>query len=280
MRTITSISSSILTISLRMADPAPAHVGDVQEAVDAAQVDERAEVGDVLDRALADLADLDLGEQLLLHLLALVLDQLAAADDDVAPALVDLEDHALDARDRCTSPMSAGRRMSTWLAGRKTLTPMLTSRPPLILRVTTPVTMSPSLYLLDDLFPLLLAAGLAMAQHDGAAVVLDRFQQHLDLLADLGRHDLAGVVVVPLAQLDEALALVADVHPDALAGDAQDAAADDLVVAEILLVVGEPGPMFLRPKASSSSCWKTSSTGSNWRSRLRLTMARELLWIP
>ena len=53
-------------------DPAPAHVGDVQQAVDAAEVDERAEVGDVLDRALADLADLDLVEELLLQLLALI----------------------------------------------------------------------------------------------------------------------------------------------------------------------------------------------------------------
>ncbi len=38
----------------------------------------------------------DLLEQLLLLRLARDLDQLAAADDDVAPALVDLEDHALD----------------------------------------------------------------------------------------------------------------------------------------------------------------------------------------
>ena len=67
-----------------------------KQAVDAAQVDEGAEVGDVLDRPLADLADLDLLEELLLLLLAGDLDQLAAADHDVAPALVDLEDHALD----------------------------------------------------------------------------------------------------------------------------------------------------------------------------------------
>jgi len=77
-------------------DPPPAHVGDVQQAVDAAEVDERAEVGDVLDRSLADLPRGDLLEQLLLLLLAGDLDELAAADDDVAPALVDLEDHALD----------------------------------------------------------------------------------------------------------------------------------------------------------------------------------------
>ena len=35
------------------------HVGDVEQAVDAAEVDERAEVGDVLDHALADLTFLD-----------------------------------------------------------------------------------------------------------------------------------------------------------------------------------------------------------------------------
>ena len=40
--------------------------------------------------------------------------------------------------------MSAGRRTSTWLAGRKTFTPMSTSSPPLIFRVATPVTTSPS----------------------------------------------------------------------------------------------------------------------------------------
>ena len=62
----------------------PAHVGDVEQAVDAAQVDERGELGDVLDDAVADLADLELGEELVLLDLAAVLGQLAARDDDVA----------------------------------------------------------------------------------------------------------------------------------------------------------------------------------------------------
>ena len=48
----------------RMVDPSPAHVGDVQESVDAAQVDEGAELGDILDDAPAALADFQLGEQL------------------------------------------------------------------------------------------------------------------------------------------------------------------------------------------------------------------------
>ena len=37
-----------------MGEAAPAHVGDVQQAVDAAEVDERTVVGEVLDRAGED----------------------------------------------------------------------------------------------------------------------------------------------------------------------------------------------------------------------------------
>src|SRR5262245_30258516 len=47
---------------VRVADAAPAHVGDVEQTVDAAEVDEGAELGDVLDHALADLALLDFGQ--------------------------------------------------------------------------------------------------------------------------------------------------------------------------------------------------------------------------
>src|SRR5207237_649729 len=77
-------------------DAAPTHVGDMQEAVDAAQIDEGAELGDVLDDALAHLMRLDLAQELFLHLGALILNQLAAADHDVAAGLVDLEDFAVD----------------------------------------------------------------------------------------------------------------------------------------------------------------------------------------
>ena len=80
----------------RVIDAAPAHIGDVEQAVDAAQVDERAEVGDVLHDALAELADFQLLEQFALLLCPLGLDQAAAADDDVAACFVDLEDEALD----------------------------------------------------------------------------------------------------------------------------------------------------------------------------------------
>src|SRR2546428_14192522 len=51
-------TTEIYTLSLH--DALPIYVGDVQQTVDAAQVDEGAEVGDVLHHALACLADLEL----------------------------------------------------------------------------------------------------------------------------------------------------------------------------------------------------------------------------
>ena len=80
----------------RMVDASPTHVGDVQQAVDAAEVHERAEIGDVLDHALAEVANLELRQELFLLFLPLGFDQRAAADDDVAPGLVDLEHQTLD----------------------------------------------------------------------------------------------------------------------------------------------------------------------------------------
>src|SRR3569623_2937339 len=80
----------------RMADAAPAHVGNVEQTVDTAQIDEGAELGNVLDRALAELADFQIAQQARLFLGAFAFDQRAAADDDVATGLVDLQDDALN----------------------------------------------------------------------------------------------------------------------------------------------------------------------------------------
>src|SRR5436190_10773485 len=68
------------------------HVGDMKESVDATEIDERAEVGDVLDHALPDLVLLELLHQLLALAGTLGLEDHAARDDDVAAALVELDD--------------------------------------------------------------------------------------------------------------------------------------------------------------------------------------------
>src|SRR6185437_4388763 len=72
----------------RMIDPAPRVVRDVQQAIDAAEIDERAVVGDVLDHAVDDLAFFEILHQLLTLLGARFFQHAAAGDDAVAaPAI-------------------------------------------------------------------------------------------------------------------------------------------------------------------------------------------------
>src|SRR6185436_8616796 len=67
----------------RVVDVRPRELGDVDEAVDTVEVHERAEVDDVRDLALDDHAGLQLIEDLLALLLALLLGDRAAARDGV-----------------------------------------------------------------------------------------------------------------------------------------------------------------------------------------------------
>jgi hypothetical protein len=86
-------------------DAAPGHVGDVQQAVDTAQIDEGAVFGDVLDHAVDDIAFGQLGDHLGALFGAAFFQDGAARDDDVAAAAVHLED-----LERLLECPSAGRR--------------------------------------------------------------------------------------------------------------------------------------------------------------------------
>ena len=74
----------IASASAGVVDALPGDVGDVQQAVDAAQVDEGAVVGDVLHHAVEDLALLQALDQFAALLGAGFLEDGAAGDDDVA----------------------------------------------------------------------------------------------------------------------------------------------------------------------------------------------------
>src|SRR6476619_3318262 len=71
-------------------DVRPRELGDVDEAVDAVEVDEGAEVDDVGDRALDDVARVEPVEDALPLLLALFLEYGAAREDDVVARAVEL----------------------------------------------------------------------------------------------------------------------------------------------------------------------------------------------
>ena len=76
----------------RMLDALPRHVGDVQQAVDAAEIHERTVVGEVLDHALDGRAFLQIVEQRRALGAVFLLDHGAPRDHDVIALLVELDD--------------------------------------------------------------------------------------------------------------------------------------------------------------------------------------------
>src|SRR5690606_37316817 len=187
----------------RVVDPAPAHVGDVQQAVHAAEVDERAEVGDVLDHALDVLADFDVGERLLLELLALLLDELAAGDDDVAALFVDLEDDRLDAAADPVADLAGAADVD--LAGREEDRHADVHQQATLDLLGDLAFDHVALDLgLHDLFPVDDAISLALADLHQTGIAFDVFEEHLHLVAHL---DLLGRI--ELVALENAFALEA-----------------------------------------------------------------------
>ena len=204
-----------------MADAAPAHVGDVQQAVDAVEVDERAEIGDVLDRALADVARGHLGEQLLAAFVAFLLDQFAAGQDDVLPLLVDLDDlEIVGVADVLGEVL--GRDDVDLRRGQEGFDADVDEQA--AFDDGFDLAGDGAAFVADgeDAFPVLLELGLFLGEDDHALLVFEFLDQDVDLVADLDGFD-----VVEFVAGDDAFALVADVHQDFLGADFDDGAFDD-----------------------------------------------------
>ena len=209
-------------------DTTPAHVGDVEETVETAQVDEGAELGDVLDDTLADLADLDVLEERLLLLVALFLDQATARHDDVHARFVDLDDLALDLlpdvlRD-VTRAADADLR-----SGQEDRDADLDEETALDLAADLTGDVVTFLVRVDDTFPSALAICLALRQADQPVFVLDGLEEHLDLVSRL---ELGGVL--ELIEGNRAFRLVTDVDDRIVTDDVDHLSLDDLVLLEAL----------------------------------------------
>src|SRR6266496_3871341 len=75
-----------------MIDPSPGDIGDVQQAVDAAKIDEDAVVRDVLGHAVRELPFLQAAECRTFLLLMLRFDDRPPRENDVVPFLVERND--------------------------------------------------------------------------------------------------------------------------------------------------------------------------------------------
>jgi len=206
----------------RVADAAPGHVGDVQQAVETVEVHERAVVGDVLDDAAADDARLDLLEELATALAALFLDELATRDDEVLLLLVDLDD--LEVEGLADEALEVLRGVDVDLRGRHEGVDA-DGDDQAALDDGLDATLDDGAFLAVGLDALPLADLLGAVEGDGrgAVLVLKLLEVDLELHADL---DFGHVGKFGLG--DEALGLAVDVDDDELVvADLGDGRRDD-----------------------------------------------------
>src|ERR1700687_3255051 len=107
----------------RVIDPAPGDIGHVQQAVDAAEIDERTVIGDVLDHAVDDLAFFEILHQFLALFGAGLFQHGTARHHDVAAAAIHLEDleRLRIVHQRCDVADRADIDLAAWQEGHCTV---------------------------------------------------------------------------------------------------------------------------------------------------------------
>ena len=205
----------------------------MDEAVDAAQVHERAEVDDRGDGARADLALLQGVQEVRAHLGLGLLQPGAARQDHIVTVLVELDDL------RVQFAADVGREVAdtTHLdqRGRQEAAQADIEDQAALDDLDDGAGDDAVLFLdLLDLAPGALVLGALLGQQQAALLVLLLEHKRLNLVAD--GDDVVRVDVVldgQLAREDHALSLIADVEEDLIVVDLDDSALDDVAIVEI-----------------------------------------------
>src|SRR6202047_4777943 len=169
----------------RVIDPPPGDVGDMEQAVDAAEVDERTVIGDVLDDAVDHLTLFEVLHQFLALLGAGLFQHGPARHHDVAAAAIHLEDlerlrvvhQRCDVADRTDVDLRARQEGHCAVE--------IDGEAALDLVEDDAVNFFVVVERLLELAPALLAARLVARQNGFAERILDAVEKHLDLVADL-----------------------------------------------------------------------------------------------
>src|SRR3954468_9959025 len=216
----------------RVIDVRPGKLGDVDQAVDAVEVHERAEVDDVRDLALDDQARLQALQDRLALLLALLLQHRAAREDDVVAGAIELYDLRLDGlaqvlvqiRDPPDVHQRGGQEAADAQVDDQAALDDLDDR-----AVDGLTGVGRSL----DLAPGALEAGALLGQDQAAVLVLLGEDERVDFLAEL--NFLIRIYRLADRELvvgDDPFALVSDVDQDLVLVDPDDLPGDDVAFFE------------------------------------------------
>ena len=255
----------------RMLDALPRHVGDVQQPVDAAEIDERAVVGEVLDRAAHHCALLQVLHERAALGGKLLLNHGAARHHDVIALLIELDDLELE-------------RLAFQIGGvahRAHVHQRSGQECPHVFDLHGEAALDAprddaghDLRLVECLFearPGARALGLLARQARFAGAVLDRIESDLHLVAGFDLH--LAAFVLELLEGNHGLGLEAYIDDHDVAGDVDDEPGEDHPRADALIgetLLEELGETFCHTftlHAQSRACTGPSSRGPGKKHR-------------
>ena len=217
-------------------DTAPAEVGDVDEAIHAAEVDEHTVAGDVLDHAFQHLTLLEVADNLGLLSLDLVLDESLVADNDVLVLMVDFDDLELHLLVDIHIVVADGFDVDL-RTGKEGLDVVEHGDNETALGAALDITGDDLLVVVSliDALPALQDAGLLVTEHQLAIGILLALDIDLNLVAGLQ----VGVVA-HLADGDDTVALGSHIDDHFALGDGDDGTFDNFLLGERVkaLVIG------------------------------------------
>ena len=202
---------ALLNDGVRVSHAAPAHVGDVEQTIHAVEVHEGAEIRDVLDNALANLAFLKVLEEGGAAGGAFGLQQLAARDHDVLAVVVNLQnlqiqflidegvevvhltDIHLRTRQECLDATDIHNQTALHSAGHQALDNRAFGM------------------VVHDVIPRLLGLRLLDADLRSAVFTFQALKQNFDFIADIDF-----IEVLEFRTVDEGLGLEAEIHHNAI----------------------------------------------------------------
>src|SRR3984957_6617510 len=250
----------------RVVDPAPCDIGDVQQAVDAAEIDERAVVGDVLDDAVDDLALFEVLHQLLALLGAGLFQHGATRHDDVAAAAIHFQDleRLLVVHQRRHVANRPDIDLRARQEGHGTVE--IDGEAALDLVEDDALDLFVVLERLLELAPALLAARFVARQHGFAEGIFDAFEIDFDGVADLDLVVAAGPG--EFLQRNAAFSLQAHVDDGEVFFDPDHRPFDDGAFLQVTIAerfFEQRGKIFARRRGDSSLSHKYSGPrGLNW----------------
>ena len=211
-----------------MADPSPRHVGDVQQSVQSAQIDEGSEIGYVLHHSFPDLSREQFLDQRGPLLPSFALEDHAARHDDVATPLVELDDHEIVAL--AYQVLDVGNPPERDLGARKEGVDAhdVDGDAPLDLAGQKTLYGAVVLVGVPDQLPDPQEVGLLLGQDHHPVLVLEALEENVHLLARLD-----AVRILEFVQGNGALALEAELEDDRGLGCPQNPGLDDLSFADI-----------------------------------------------